>query len=62
MGQAPICVKNLLDGRAKDIFDERDRKLEAARQRRKEKRHAQRQAALDGQPDNVTMSSETVVP
>lgn len=33
---------------------ERDRKLEAARERRKQKRHAARQAALDSQPDNAT--------
>jgi transposase InsO family protein len=39
-----------LEGRDQLIFDERDRKLEAARERRKKKRHAQRQAALDGQP------------
>jgi len=41
-----------LEGREKAIFAERDRKLEQARERRKEKRHAARQAALDGQPDN----------
>jgi putative transposase len=39
-----------LEGREKEIFDARDRKLEAARERRKEKRHAARQATLDGQP------------
>jgi putative transposase len=38
-----------LEGRDKDIHDERDRKLEAARERRKQQRQAQRQAALDGQ-------------
>ena len=43
-----------LQGRDKDILAERDRKLEAARERRKEKRHAARQAALDGQPANAT--------
>jgi transposase InsO family protein len=39
-----------LEGRDKEILAERDRKLEAARERRKQKRQAQRQAALDGQP------------
>jgi transposase InsO family protein len=39
-----------LEGREKVIFAERDRKLEAARERRKQQRHAKRQAALDGQP------------
>ena len=41
-----------LEGGDQAIFAERDRKLEQARERRKEKRHAARQAALDGQPDN----------
>jgi putative transposase len=40
-----------LEGREKTIFAERDRKLEAARERRKQQRQAQRQAALDGQPE-----------
>jgi putative transposase len=39
-----------LEGRDRAIFDERDRKLEFARERRKHQRQAQRQAALDGQP------------
>jgi putative transposase len=43
-----------LEGRDQAIFDDRDRKLEAARERRKHKRHAQRQAALDGQPAVAT--------
>jgi putative transposase len=43
-----------LEGREATIFAERDRKLETARERRKEKRHAARQAALDGQPANAT--------
>jgi putative transposase len=43
-----------LQGRDKDILAERDRKLEAARERRKEKRQAGRQAALDGQTANAT--------
>ena len=44
-----------LQGRDREIFAERDRKLEAARERRKAKRHAARQAALDGQPATATM-------
>jgi putative transposase len=43
-----------LQGRDQAILAERDRKLEAARERRKEKRQAARQAALDGQPANPT--------
>jgi putative transposase len=43
-----------LEGREKAIFDERDRKLEAARERRKHQRHAQRPAVLDGQPAHPT--------
>ena len=43
-----------LQGRDREIFAERDRKLEAARERRKAKRHAARQAALDGQPATAT--------
>jgi len=39
-----------LEGRDRAIFDERDRKLALARERRKHQRQAQRQAALDGQP------------
>jgi putative transposase len=39
-----------LEGRDKEVLAERDRKLEAARERRKRKRQAARQAALDGQP------------
>jgi len=53
-----LTPKDKLDGREKAIFDERDRKLETARERRKQKRHAERQAALDGQPATTTMSSE----
>jgi transposase InsO family protein len=41
-----------LEGREKVIFAARDRKLEQARERRKAQRHAARQAALDGHPDN----------
>jgi transposase InsO family protein len=43
-----------LQGRDREIFAKRDRKLEAARERRKAKRHAARQAALDGQPATAT--------
>jgi transposase InsO family protein len=49
-----VTPKDKLAGREKEIFDARDRKLEAARERRKEKRHAARQAALDGQPAVAT--------
>jgi putative transposase len=48
-----LTPKDMLEGRAKEIFDARDRKLEAARERRKEKRQAARQAALDGHPANT---------
>ena len=40
-----------LEGRDRAILDERDRKLEAARERRKQQRQAARQAARDGQPE-----------
>ena len=43
-----------LEGRDKKILSERDRKLEAAREQRKRKRQATRQATLDGQPANAT--------
>ena len=45
-----VAPKDKLEGRAQEIFTARDRKLEAARERRKEKRHAASQATLDGQP------------
>ena len=48
-----ITPKDKLEGRAPLIFAERDRKLEEARERRKVKRHAARQAAEDGQPANA---------
>jgi transposase InsO family protein len=50
-----ITPQAKLEGRAKAIFDARDQKLEAARERRKQERQAQRQASLDGQPDMATM-------
>jgi len=49
-----LTPKDKLEGREQEIFDARDRKLEEARERRKAKRHAARQAALDGQPANAT--------
>jgi putative transposase len=49
-----ITPKDKLEGRGKEIFDARDRKLEAARERRKEKRQQARQAALDGQAATST--------
>ncbi len=49
-----ITPRDKLDGREKEIFDARDRKLEAARERRKVKRQAARQATLDGQPATAT--------
>lgn len=49
-----ITPQAKLEGRDKAIFSDRDRKLEIARQQRKEARQAQRQAALVGQPDVAT--------
>ena len=49
-----VTPQDMLEGRAKAIHDARDRKLEAARERRKTERHAARQAALDGQPATAT--------
>jgi hypothetical protein len=49
-----LTPQDKLAGREKEIFATRDRKLEAARERRKAKRHAARQAALDGQPATRT--------
>jgi putative transposase len=45
-----VTPQDRLQGRHKEILAARDRKLEEARERRKQKRHAARQAALDGQP------------
>ena len=47
---AYVTPRDKLEGRQEEIFAARDRKLEAARERRKQQRHAARQAALDGQP------------
>jgi transposase InsO family protein len=49
-----VTPQDKLDGRDKEILVARDRKLEAARERRKQKRHAARQAAVDGQPATCT--------
>ena len=49
-----VTPKDKLEGRDKEIFNARDRKLEIARERRKEKRQQARQAALDGQPATST--------
>ena len=49
-----ITPQAKLQGREKEIFAARDQKLEAARERRKQERQAQRQAALDGQPEMAT--------
>jgi hypothetical protein len=43
-----------LEGRDREVLAERDRKLEAARERRKQQRQAARQAAPDGQPEVAT--------
>jgi putative transposase len=50
-----VTPQAMLEGRQKEIFADRDRKLEAARERRKQKRQAARQAALDGQPASPIM-------
>jgi putative transposase len=51
-----ITPKDKLEGREALIFAERDRKLEQARERRKQQRQAARQAALDGQPATTSMN------
>ena len=48
-----VTPKDKLEGRERLIFAERDRKLEQARERRKQKRQAARQATVDGQPANA---------
>src|SRR5262249_53585909 len=48
-----VPPKDRLEGRHQEILAARDRKLEEARERRKAKRHAARQAALDGHPANA---------
>jgi putative transposase len=49
-----LTPKDKLEGRQKEIFAARDRKLEAARERSKAKRQAARQATLDGLPATGT--------
>jgi putative transposase len=49
-----VTPKDKLEGPEALIFAERDRKLEQARERRKEKRQAAHQAAQDGQPANAS--------
>lgn len=49
-----VTPKDKLLGHEREIFAARDRKLEAARERRRSKRQQARQAALDGQPANAT--------
>jgi putative transposase len=51
---AYVTPKDMLEGRAKEICEARDRKLDQARERRKAKRQAARQATLDGQPATAT--------
>jgi putative transposase len=48
-----VTPKDKLEGRDPLIFAERDRKLEQARERRKDKRQAARQATLDGHTANT---------
>jgi putative transposase len=49
-----VTPKDKLEGRDKVIFAERDRKIEAARERRKAKRQAARQGPLDTTPAAAT--------
>src|SRR5262249_1560967 len=51
-----VTPKDKLEGRDTLIFAERDRKLDEARQQRKEKRQAARQADTAGQPATATAS------
>lgn len=50
-----VTPQGKLEGRDKEIVAEWDRKLDAARERRKQKRQAARQASLDGQPATAIM-------
>jgi putative transposase len=50
-----VTPQDKLEGREKTVFADRDRKLDQARERRKENRRQARQAALDGQPANATI-------
>ena len=49
-----VTPRDKLEGRDREILATRDRKLDEARERRKNKRQAARQAALDGHPANAT--------
>lgn len=49
-----ITPQAKLEGRDKEIFAERDRKLEAARDRRRQERQQQRDAAAAGRPEGAT--------
>jgi putative transposase len=51
-----VTPKVKLEGREALIFAERGRKLEQARQRRKERRHAARQAVAPGHPVNPSLN------
>jgi hypothetical protein len=50
-----------LEGRDRAILAERDRKLDDARERRKQQRQAQRQAGLHGQPPSLQRDQCSVV-
>jgi hypothetical protein len=49
-----IAPKDKLEGREKAIFAERDRKLEAARERRKARRQQARETTLETSPARFT--------
>jgi putative transposase len=54
-----ITPQDKLEGREKAIFAERDRKLEAARERRKQQRQAAHQTPLAGEPAAATTAPAT---
>jgi transposase InsO family protein len=54
-----ITPKDKLEGRAPSILAERDRKLEAARERRKARRQAAHEATLAGEPAPATTAPTT---
>jgi hypothetical protein len=49
-----VTSRAKLEGCDKEILAERDRKLEAAKDRRRQQRQAARQATLDGRPEVAT--------
>jgi len=55
-----LTPKDKLEGRAQAIFAERDRKLEAARERRKARRQAAHQATLASEPASPTTATTTI--